>query len=118
MNDHPVNLLARFLMEIAAVVAFGLWGWEFGGALRLLWAICLPVLSMSIWTLFRVPGDPGKAPIAVRGRLRLALEALFFGAAVAALFTMDLRIQAWAFLILLLVHYAVSYDRVVRLIQK
>jgi hypothetical protein len=46
------------------------------GGERLL-GIGLPLLAMALWGTFRVPGDPGDAPVAAR----LALELVEFGAA-------------------------------------
>ncbi len=118
MNDHPINLGVRFLLEVVAVAAIGVWGWHQGNAAtKYLLAIGLPLMAMAVWGVFRVPGDPGHAPVAVNGVVRLIIETLFFGAGTAALFLLGYRTQGWMFLSILLVHYAVSYDRVMRLMQ-
>lgn len=117
MNDHPVNLGVRFLLEIVAVVVLSMWGWKMGGAARYVLAIGTPLVAMAVWAVFRVPGDPGNAPVAVSGLVRLLIEALIFGGAIAALFAMEYKPYAWTLLVVVVVHYAVSYDRVIRFLQ-
>ena len=86
MDQHPLNLLLRFLLELAALAAFALWGWlQSDGWTRYLLAAGLPVLASAVWGVFRVPDDPGRAPVAVPGPVRLLIEAVFFGAATLAL---------------------------------
>jgi hypothetical protein len=62
------------------------WGFQVGeGPMKIVLGVLLPLLAATVWGTFRVPNDPGKAPVAVRGPVRLLLEAAFFGLAVAAL---------------------------------
>ena len=90
MGSHPVNLALRFLLEIAALVAIGYWGWtQHTGVLRFVLAIGGPVLAAVLWGTFAVPDDPsrsGKAPVAVPGIIRLALELAIFAFAAWALY--------------------------------
>lgn len=117
MSSHPVNLAVRFALEIAALVAMGHWGWtQHTGAVRWLWAIGLPVVAAAVWGTFRVPGDPGNAPVAVPGSVRLALEAVFFAGAVWLLVQADRPTAALIMGGVLVVHYLVSYDRVLDLL--
>lgn len=119
MAGNPLNLALRFLLELAALAAIGHWGWtQHGGATRWLLAIGLPVLAAAIWGVFRVPGDPGDAPVAVPGAVRLAIEGLFFGGAVWALFAADRPAWGWIFAAVTLAHYALSYDRVAQLLGR
>ena len=30
MSSHPVNLGLRFLLELAALITLGIWGWHMG----------------------------------------------------------------------------------------
>ena len=116
MNDHPLNLAVRFILEVSGLVAIGMWGWQHEGFQKYLLAAGLPILAMLIWGIFRVPGDPGSAPVPIPGPLRLLIECLFFGAAIAALFQINSRI-AIVFLMVVIVHYAISYDRILRLLR-
>lgn len=75
---HPVNLGVRFLLECIGWFAYGLVGFHLAG-----WgtAILFSILSMFFWAAFAVRNDPsrnGKTLIAVSGKTRIILEALFF----------------------------------------
>lgn len=71
----PVDAPLRGLLELAALLALGYWGWTTHAGLAAVgWAVGLPVLAAVLWGTFRVPGDPGDAPVAVPGTLRLALD--------------------------------------------
>ena len=90
MSQNPINLAVRFLLEIAALVAIGYWGWaQHAGILRYALVIGLPLLAAFLWGTLRVPEDAsanGKAPVPVPGALRLLLELAFFGFATWGLF--------------------------------
>lgn len=119
MNDHPLNLVVRFLRELVILFALGAWGWHRAdGAWRWLLMPALPAAASMLWGVFRVPGDPGPAPVAIPGVLRLALELLLFAAAVWALY--DLRWSKWRMVMLsvTVIHYLVSYDRVIQLFSQ
>lgn len=117
MHNHPINLFIRFLLEITAVVTFSIWGWKNGGSARYLLAIVLPVAAMAIWAIFRVPGDPGNAPVATKGIIRLLIESLFFGMATVAFFSLSNKTYSWIFLSVLVLHYVFSYERVARFLK-
>ena len=119
MSSNPINLLVRFLMEISALISIGMWGWQQGnGISRFLIAIGIPLVAAAIWGTFRVPNDPGKAPIAVPGFIRLIYEFLFFGFAIWALFNINYITLGWIFLIILVIHYVISYDRLLWLLKQ
>jgi hypothetical protein len=119
MSRHPINLAVRFLLELAAWATIGVWGWQKGeGWTRFLLAVGLPLLAMALWGIFRVPGDPGKATVAVPGAVRLTFEVVFFGFAIWALFDRNLTILGWALGAVTLAHYLTSYDRVVWLLKQ
>lgn len=100
-------------MEVAALIAMGMWGWQQGnGLFRFVLAIGIPLVAAVIWGTFRVPNDPGKAPIAVPGFIRLVYEFLFFGFAIWALFNKNYITLGWIFLIIMVIHYIISYDRI------
>lgn len=119
MNSHPLNLALRFVLEILALAAFAYWGWtQHTGLLRAVLALLVPILAGAVWGTFRVPGDPKDAPIAVPGRVRLLLEVGFFGSAVALLAAANQPSAALVFAIVTILHYLVSYDRVIWLMKQ
>jgi hypothetical protein len=68
-----------------------------------------------VWGIFAVPDDPsrsGKAPVSVPGSLRLVLETLIFGLAGSALIASDVIIPGVLFIVLVIIHYALSWDRI------
>jgi hypothetical protein len=122
MGSHPVNLAVRLLLEIAALIALGRWGWVQGeGFLRYVLALGIPILAAVLWGTLAVPDDPsrsGRAPIKIAGWIRLLLELGFFGLAALALFRTSLPSLGWALGIAVLVHYVLSYDRILWLFKQ
>jgi hypothetical protein len=118
MSENPANLVLRFLLELAALAALGYWGWvEHAGLSRWLWTAGAVLTAAAIWGVFRVPGDGGPPVVAVAGWVRLAIEAVFFAAATAALLAAGQRTTAILFVSIVLAHYALSYDRILRLLE-
>ena len=122
MSQNPINLAVRFILEIAALASLAYWGWtQHTGFLRYLLAIGLPLLASVLWGTLAVPGDPsrsGKAPVPVPGIIRLVLELVLFGSAAWCLAESGQAFWANIFSLVVLVHYAVSYDRVLWLLKK
>lgn len=122
MGSHPINLTIRFLLELSALLAMGAWGWQQGeGSLRLILAVGVPFIAAIVWGMFAVPHDPsrsGKAPIAVAGILRLALELAFFVFAVWVLYQVGATELSWTLGIAVIIHYLASYDRILWLIKQ
>ncbi|MGD8398240.1 MAG: YrdB family protein [Anaerolineae bacterium] len=122
MSQNPINLAVRFLLEIGALVALGYWGWvAHDGALRWLLALGLPLLAAALWGTFAVPGDrsrSGGAPVPVPGAVRLLLELALFGSAAWALYDAGATTLAWVLAVVAVIHYAVSYDRIVWLLRR
>lgn len=113
MASHPVNLAVRFLLELAALLAMGVWGGrQADGWLRFILALGVPLIAAALWGVFRVPDDPGSAPVAVPGVVRLALELVFFGFATWALYDIGATNSSWVLGIVVVVHYIISYDRI------
>lgn len=116
MAYHPLNLTLRFLLELAALVAVGAWGWQQReDGLRFALAIGIPLLLAVAWGVFAVPDDPsrsGKAPIPVPGPLRLLFELAFFALAVWALYAIGQTNLGWIFGVVVAFHYILSYDRI------
>ena len=122
MGSHPVNLAVRFILEIVALVAIGYWGWtQHDGFVRYLLAIGGPILAAVLWATFAVPDDPsrsGKAPVPVPGILRLALELAIFAFAAWALYDAGNSLLALILAAVVVVHYALSYDRIAWLLKQ
>ena len=122
MGSHPLNLAVRFLLELTALFSMGIWGWRYGeGWVRLVLAALIPILAGVLWGTFAVPDDPsrsGTAPIAVPGLVRLTIEAAVFGLGVWAMNNAGFTRSSWVFGIIVVFHYAVSYDRIMWLIRR
>ena len=116
MGSHPINLAIRFLLEMAALVAVGIWGWKHSdGWLRYFLAIGIPIILAIIWGTFAVPNDPsrsGSAPIVTSGVIRLAIEFCIFAFATWSLYDMGLNKTSAAFGVIVVLHYIISYDRI------
>ena len=122
MGSNPINLGVRFMLEMVALYAFGRWGWQQSdGWLRYVLVIGLPLLAMVLWGTFAVPADPsrsGNAPVPVAGIIRLMLELAFFAAATWCFYDAGLPTWGMVFGIVVLIHYAISYDRIVWLLKQ
>lgn len=122
MSQNPVNLGVRFLLELAALAALAYWGWtQHTGIPRYLLSIGLPFLAATLWGTFRAPEDSsanGKAPVPVAGWLRLLLEVLFFTSAAWCLFDAGAALAGYVFSGVALIHYLVSYERVLWLFKQ
>lgn len=118
MSHHPINLVLSFVLELAALGAVAYWGWtQHDGLAQMLFGVGLPVLMAAMWGIFRVDGDPKPAPVRVHGVVRLLLEAAFFGSAALALVAGGRPDLAAAFGLVVVLHYATSWDRMVWLLQ-
>ncbi|MCK4726725.1 MAG: YrdB family protein [Anaerolineales bacterium] len=119
MGNHPINLALRFILELVALFALGYWGWtQHAGLARLIWTIGLPLVAAILWGTFRVPDDPGKAPVPIPGFLRLLLELVILGIATWAFFASGLQTVGIIYGIIVLIHYLVSYDRIIWLLKQ
>lgn len=120
MGSNPINLALRFILELAALFALGYWGWtQHAGIWRFIWSIGLIGLAAVVWGTFAVPDDPsrsGNAPVPVPGFLRLIIEIVIFAAGVWAFYAAGLPVIALIFGILTIIHYAISYDRILWLL--
>ncbi|WP_297794367.1 YrdB family protein [uncultured Eudoraea sp.] len=116
MGSHPINLIVRFLLELVALTAFGIWGWrQADGWASLLLAMGIPILMAVIWGTFAVPDDPsrsGAAPIMTPGAIRLLLELGFFAFAIWCFKDLGLTRISSIYGICVVIHYIVSYDRI------
>ncbi len=122
MGSNVINLTIRFLLELSALAAMGIWGWkQSDGLIRVVLAVGIPIVAAALWGIFAVPNDPsrsGSAPIAIPGVLRLIMELLFFAFAVWTLFKMGYNYMGLIIGILVAVHYIFSYDRIMWLLKQ
>lgn len=113
-----MNLLLRFALELAALAVFGYWGWsQSEGQMRWLIAFIAPIVVAAVWAVFRVPGDGGTPAVVVSGLMRLLLEFVLFALAVGALFALDRSRLALLLGLVIIIHYALSYERVAWLLR-
>ncbi len=121
-SKHSINLALRFLLELAAIFAFGVWGYSLtSGGMRILLAIIFPLLFAVLWGVFAVSGDPsrsGKTVVQTPGIVRLLLELLLFGAAAWMMLDLDYPLMALIFGSAVVIHYFVSFDRIAWLLKK
>ena len=122
MSTHPVNLGLRFVLELCALLALGYSGAEQGtGFTSIALALGMPVIAAVIWGTFAVPDDPsrsGKAPVPVPGIVRLLLELMLFAGATAGLIDLEATTLAIVFAAVFILHYIVSYDRIIWLLKQ
>lgn len=122
LSKHPINLGLRFLLELAAIFAFGYWGYSLGAdRTRILLAIVFPLLYAILWGVFAVRGDPsrsGKTVVQTPGIIRLLLELGLFGAAAWMFLDLDYPLIALIFGLAVVIHYFLSFDRIAWLLKQ
>ena len=122
MGSHPFNLAIRFLLEMTALISFGMWAWNQGvGNLRYLYAFVFPVIFAAVWGVFAVPDDPsrsGTVPVIIPGFIRLILELSFFAFAAWTQYDLGNKKMSLVLAIIVVLHYIISYDRLKWLLQQ
>lgn len=122
MGFHPINLAVRFILEICALLSVGVWGWnQTDNWFKFVIAFGLPIILATIWGVFAVPNDPsrsGNAPIPTKGMIRLAIELVIFAITTWALYSLGYRTLYLVFGVAVVIHYALSYDRIAWLLSK
>jgi hypothetical protein len=120
----PGTLILRFVLELAALGAWGWVGWTAGeawGAVPWLPAFALPLTAVVVWGTFNVPGDPsrsGRAPVPVAGWVRLGVEAVFFVGAWAGLAAVGAPVWAAVLGGVTVVQYATSVKRLAWMVRR
>ncbi|WP_338491567.1 YrdB family protein [Streptomyces sp. SJL17-4] len=99
---YVINEGLAFLLELAALTVLAWWGWESAEAWapRLLLAVAAPAAAAVLWGLFAAPKARVRIPVAGV----LAVKALVFGAAAAALYALGRHDGAIAFAVVALVN--------------
>ncbi|MFF5921005.1 DUF2568 domain-containing protein [Streptomyces flavochromogenes] len=95
-----------FLLELAALAMLAWWGWESAEALapRLLLAVAAPAAAAVLWGLFAAPKARVRLPVVGV----LAVKALVFGAAAAALYALGRHGGAVVFAVVAVVNTALA----------
>jgi len=121
VSKHPVNGAVRFLLELGAITTYAIWGYnQSDTAMRILLAIMLPLGFALLWGIFAVRNDPsrsGKTVVKTPGWIRLMLELGLFAGATWMLLNLDYTILGWIFVFITLLHYIISYDRIIWLLK-
>lgn len=113
LSNHPLNLAVAFGLELAMLAALAYWGWtQHEGVMQPLLCVGVPLGAAALWGVFRVPGAPNAAPVAIPGWLRLLLEWGLYALAVFALVAANQPTIAAVFAVVVVVHYVVSIDQV------
>lgn len=122
MSNHPTNMFVRLLLEVAAIITFGFWGYlQTDSWVRILMAIGLPLIFALLWGIFAVRNDPsrsGKTVIETPGLIRLILELVLFGAATWMILDLGFSLLGKIYGGVVILHYLVSYDRVLWLLRQ
>lgn len=110
----PLNAVGRFLLELAALYGIGRGVWEASGD----WipVVVVAGLAVFVWGRFRVPDDPGPAPVAVPGVVRLMIEATVLVGGGVGLAIAHGR-PAVVYFILVVVHYATTRRRLTHVLS-
>jgi len=110
--------MLRFALELSALAAFGVWGWQTYGLAA---AIVTPAVAATLWGVFAVPDDPsrsGKTVVPVPGWLRLILELAILYGATWALYSVDQVMLSAVLAASITFHYLVSVDRLAWLMKQ
>jgi len=122
MSKHPLNNAVRFLLELASIAVFGIWGYhQSDSGFKILLAILLPLGFAVLWGVFAVKDDPsrsGKTIVKTPGIIRLLLELGLFGAAAWMLLDLDYTLLALILGLTVVIHYFVSFERMAWLLKQ
>jgi hypothetical protein len=118
MRRNQIYRNTRFFLEFAALAAMCMWGLrQSPGQIRFLWAIGLPLVAGGLWMSLRAQEYRRSAPVRVPGIARLGLELLLLGFAVWTVFDLGATTLGWIFGLAVVLHYVLSYDRVLGLVR-
>ncbi len=119
---HPFNLFCRFLLELITFIGVGFYGYDkVNGGLKHVAMLLLPLLLATIWGVFATPNDKsrsGTTIVKTSGQIRLVIEFLIFGLGGYAQFLLNLY-PYWMFFVgIVILHYFLSWDRIVWLLSQ
>ena len=122
MEMNQINLAVRFVLEVVALISVGIWGWKFNEEwTHYALALGIPIVLAVVWGTFNVPDDPsrsGSAPVIVSGVIRLVIELGIFSIAAWALYNIGYTKFSLILVLAVVVHYLVSYERVMWLLAR
>ena len=103
---HVANEGLALLLEIAAIVALGWWGFATGGhiLINIVLGLGAPVAAMVLWGLFAAP----KAKFSVALPFVLAVKAAVFGGAALAMYGLDRPTLAIVFAVVAFLNTALA----------
>jgi hypothetical protein len=111
----------EFALMLGLLASVAYWGWQTGGDGAGQWMLAGGAAAVIgiIWIAIRFGGDRGTSPIAVlrSGRVRLAAELVVIGIAATAVWTAGSRAASETLLTAFAIHYALTWDRVMRLVR-
>jgi hypothetical protein len=117
MSQNPIVLGFHFLLEVGALAAAAYWGWTSrAGVARWAWAIGLPLVLATAWAIFRAAGDGPDPTVTIPGVARLIIELAILGGAAFLLWRAGRPSLAGVFVALIVIDFALQYDRVGRLL--
>lgn len=101
------NLAVRFLLELCTLAALGYWGFQIGQSTltRIGLGIGAPLVAAVVWGTFISP----RAAVPVSLPVRLLLELIIFGAAVAGLAAAGQRTLAWVLALVVVINEILLY---------
>lgn len=105
----PVNGAVRFVAELVALYGIGAGLWATTDSVVV--TVLVPLAAMVVWGVFRVPDDPGPAPVAVPGLVRLVIEDVVFIGGTLGLWAAHGLAPALTFATVVAVHYATTLRR-------
>ena len=121
MSSNPINLAFRFALELALLAAVGQWGLSLSdGPAGWAYAAAAVMVVAALWGTFRMPGDAGRSGkplVAVPPRVRLVVEWALFLFGTWCLYGAGRGVWAGVFFALVVIHYALSYDRTLRMLR-
>jgi hypothetical protein len=108
------------LLEVAAVLAYGYWGWAaHPGTTQWAWTLGAAVVAWIVWDVFRVPGDgTAKPAVPIPGWVRLVIEAAYFTGVATALAATNLQLVGIVYIILVAIHYTLTHQRLIWLLRE
>lgn len=104
----PFNAVGRFVLELVALYGIGRGVWEMTE--NAVAVVVVGVAAAFIWGRFRVPDDPGPAPVAVPGVVRLVIEAFVLVGGGLGLSTAHDTLTV-VYFVALVAHYATTRRR-------
>ena len=116
-NSESIQSGIKIYSGSDMLVIAAIWGWSNAeGFLKFILAIGIPVLMAALWGIFGVKYDPsrsGKTIVQTPGIVRLFVELSFFGFTCWLLFDLGYRKLSLIIIILIIVHYIFSLDRII-----